>query len=402
MNIKLKIALRYIFPYKNFNFISIITIVSIIGIAIGVSALIIVMSIFNGFRIMSESAILDIDPVIRITNYSSPYFTFDTSLIEQISNLDNVKRVNAILQTKAVIVYDNNIEVVELISNDGNMLDKKLFLLGNETNGFGTDINEIVLGIALSDKLKVTIFDTLKIINMASLKKSFSSLRLPTGMDVVTSGIIASNIKNYDYTNCYANYNIVRDVANVPDGMITQIDIFCINNVQENIYKLYAAIEKIIPKEYKLQTWIDLNKDLYSIMQMERIAVFCVISLILLIAIFNVFASLAMTVMEKKKEIALLKALGAENSMLTQIYIIEGFLIGAIGTIIGLVGGVGFVLGQINFDWIKLDSSAYITSSLPMELNNLEVLIICIFSLILSIIAAYFPSKRLLTIKFSD
>ena len=393
MSIKLKIALRYIFPKRNFNFISIITIVAIIGIAIGVAALIVVMSIFNGTRMTIEDAILDIDPAVRIISNATPYFVPDQSFIEQLEKLADVRKVLPILQTKAVIVNNSNIEVIELISNNKNLLDKKLFVFEANDNDYH-NYNNVVLGIALTDRLKVIIFDTMQIISMTSLKNSLNSLRLPTGMDVVATGIIHTGIKNYDLTNCYADYDIVRQIAGrIPEGSITQIDVFASNNNEKTTSKLSAVIEKMLPQEYKMQTWIDLNKDFYSIMQMERVAVFCVMSLILLIAIFNVFASLAMTVMEKKQEIALLKALGAENSMLTQIYIIAGVLIGLIGTIIGLIIGLGFVLGQTNFGWFKLNAPAAIVSALPMELNHLEVIIVCIFSLFLSVIAAYFPAK---------
>ena len=395
MNLKLKIALRYVFPKGKFNFISIITIVSIVGIAIGVAALIVVMSIFNGFRTESEGVILDIEPAIRITpnlNNNSHYFSIDTSLINEISNLPDVRNVIPVLQTKAVIVKNSNIEVIELISNSENLLDKKLFVSGNEM--FNKNKDGVILGIALADRLQLTsIFDTMQIISMTALKNSFNSLRLPSGIDVVATDMIQMNIKDYDLTNCYADYSIVRKIANVPDGTITQLEIFSKKNNSKSIAELSSIIEKILPKEYKMQTWIDLNKDIYNVMQLERVAVFCVMSLILLIAIFNVFASLAMTVMEKKQEIALLKALGAENTMLTHIYIIEGILIGSIGTIIGLFIGLGFVLGQINFSWLKLDSKAYIVTAIPMELNHWEVIIVCMFSLFLSIIAAYFPAK---------
>jgi len=389
MNIKFKIALRYIFPKRKLNLISIITILSIIGISIGVAALIVVMSIFNGFKTISESIILDVDPAVRITKKASSYFVPDTTLIKQIEQLSDVRQVVPILQTKAVIVNNSNIEVVELISNSKDLLNKDNFVL--EFNC--SDSNNVIIGVALSNRLKINIFDTVQIISMTSLKNSFHSMRLPSGINIAVSGIIQTNVKYYDLTNCYTDYNIVRKITgNISDGAVTQIDIFPSKNTEKTSAELAATIKKILPEEYKMQTWIDLNKDLYSIMKMERVAVFCVISLILLIATFNVFASLTMTVMEKKKEIALLKALGSENFIITNIYIIEGILIGSIGTIIGLFLGVGFVLGHTNFNWIELASNVSIVSTLPMELNQFEVIIVCIFSLVLSVVAAYFPA----------
>jgi len=405
MNVKLKIALRYIFPKGKFDFISIITIVSIVGIAIGVAALIIVMSIFNGLRTSAEGMILDIDPAIRIVSSEGAYFMIDSVLIKKINSLHGIKSVNPTLQTKAVLVKDANIEIVELISNSVGLLDEKLFIYGDNM----LEGNEIVVGIALDDRLKGTLFDTLLLISMNSLKNSFNTLQLPSGLEVFSKGIIQMSIKEYDLTNCYANYNVVRQILNVSDGMISHLDIFLTTKNSKNIEKTTTLINEILikhqaiehtpllkktpPKKYIVQTWIDLNKDLYAIMQMERIAVFCVVSLILLIAMFNVFASLALTVMEKKQEISLLKALGAENNMITHIYIIEGAIIGIIGTAIGLLIGIGFVLAQIHFNLFELDSNAYITSSFPIRLDLVEVLVVCVFSLFLSVLAAYFPAK---------
>ncbi|MCL2038874.1 MAG: FtsX-like permease family protein [Bacteroidetes bacterium] len=388
MDIRLKIALRYIFPKGKFDFISIITIISIVGIIIGVAALIIVMSIFNGFRTTMEEVILDIDPAIRIVSNESAYFMTDSNLLEKIKSLPDIKSVHPILQTKAVIVNNSNIEVVDLISNSDGLLDEKLFIYGSNK----TDSNEIVVGIALADRLlKGTIYDTMQLISMRSLRNSFNTLQLPSGIEVFSNAIIQTSIKDYDLTNCYADYKIVRQILNVSDGMISHLDIFLTNNDSKKITDLINKI--LIETQYATLTWIDLNKDLYSIMQMERVAVFCVISLILLIAIFNVFASLALTVMEKKQEISLLKVLGAENKMITHIYIIEGTIIGFIGTIIGLLVGVGLVLMQINFNLFEIDSSVYITSTFPMKLQIIEVVLICIFSLFLSVLAAYFPAK---------
>ena len=391
MDVKLKIALRYIFPKGRFNFISIITIISIVGIAIGVAALIIVMSIFNGFRNITEELILDTDPTIRIVSNEEKYFMLDTAFIEKIKSLSNIKSVYPIIQTKAVIVNDNNIEVVDLISNSNGMLNEKLFVYGNNM----IDSNEIIMGIALIDRLKASIIDTMQLISMETLKNSFNTLQLPSGIEVFSKSIIQTSIKDYDLTNCYADYKIVQQIANVNNGMISHLDIFLTVYDNKNIEKTTKLIKQILPNQtqYSIYTWIDLNKDLYSIMKMERVAVFCVMSLILLIAIFNLFASLSLTVMEKKQEIALLKALGAQNRMINQIYLIEGIIIGLIGTLIGAFIGVIFVLIQINFNIFELNSNIYITSTFPMKLNLAELLIICIFSLFLSILSAYFPAK---------
>jgi lipoprotein-releasing system permease protein len=383
LSVLLKIAFRYIFPRGNINFITIISFISIIGIAVGVAALIVVLSIFNGFRSISEDAILDIDPAIRITSHTGAYIDNWQEVADKIK-----ENATACLQTKAVLINRDKIEVVELIAT----LDNTFPLEEHKCIGKPSIAdNDIVLGIALADRLKVTIYDTLKLLSTKMLEYSFHTLQIPQAINVRPTGLFQCNIKEYDLTNCYANCNIVRQISNAPLNACSYIDVIA---GKEDIEATSQNIASIIGQNYDVQTWKDLNRDLYNVMQMERVAVFCVLGLILLIAVFNVLASLAMTVTEKKSEIAILKAIGGSNRFISRIYIVEGIGIGLIGTALGFIIGIALIYGQIRYEWLLLDGSAYITNVLPVILNWSEVGIVCLFSLSLSAIATIFPATR--------
>jgi lipoprotein-releasing system permease protein len=165
-----------------------------------------------------------------------------------------------------------------------------------------------------------------------------------------------------------------------------------VDAIKEKLQNLLQ--NNLLQNDVKVLTWKELNKDLYNIMQMEKVAVFCVLSLILLIAIFNVFASLAMTVMEKKQEIAIFKAIGASDKFISKIYLYEGMFIGIIGTLIGLLIGILLVLGQDAFEWLKISSNTYLIDAIPVIINGYEIAIVCIFSLLLAFIATIYPAKK--------
>jgi lipoprotein-releasing system permease protein len=406
---ELLIASRYVFPKGNINFISIITLISIFGIAIGVSALVIVMSIFNGFRIISIDALLEMDPAIRIISNNSAYIENYSQIINNLTeNIEVDSHITIIpkLQTKAALINKNLIEVVELIAPievkkiKHNSINNAKFTFSNEIviGVPSIDSIDVVLGIALAERLKTTIYDSLKLISTKMLEYSFQTLQIPSGVNVRATGLFQGNIKDYDLTYCYTSPQVFSKLTNIPSNEATYLDIFIEGNDTEQIEIIAKNIKKFLPANLNLLTWMDLNRELYNIMQMERVAVFSVMSLILLIAVFNVFASLAMTVTEKKSEIAILMSIGCGGKLIIKIYMIEGLLIGIIGTISGLIIGVGLIIAQQQFNLIQLDGTAYITNSLPVILNGWEVVVICIFSLLLSFIATLFPARKAMNI----
>ena len=388
MNVELKIAKRYIFPKGKLSFISIITFISIIGIAIGVAALIIVMSIFNGFRDISESTILSVDPMIRIVPAKSAYIQNTQEVIEKIQEVKSINQITPVIQSKCVIIKNDKIEIAELLSSDSNnLLNIQNIVLGE----LDLTDNNAVLGITLANKLMLALFfDTIRIITPRMLQNSLQTLQIPTGISVRPTGFFQGDVKEYDLTNCYITPLLHRRLLRISDNTCSHINITTNNKKQINTTK--QELKKLLQDDFNILTWKELNKDLYSIMQMERVAVFCVLSLILLIAVFNVFASLAMTVTEKKQEIATLKAIGASDNFISKVYLFEGLLIGVIGTTVGFVVGISLSIGQNTYKWLKIDN-VYL-DAIPVVINSYEVAVVCIFSLLLAFVATIYPSKK--------
>jgi lipoprotein-releasing system permease protein len=215
---------------------------------------------------------------------------------------------------------------------------------------------------------------------------------MPLQIQVIVTGIFQTNAKDFDDIYSFTNEEIGRKLFHSPLNAASSIDIK-LKNI-DDVLIVKDEIKNIIPLDTQILSWYDLHKQLYDIMNFERTIAFIIMSLIIIIAVFNVLASLTMTVVEKKRDIGILKTLGATEKGIRNIFVLQGSMIGIISTFLGILLGVGFCLGQIQFGWFRLDSSNFLISAIPVSIKITDVVIITIFSLILSFLATIYPAKR--------
>lgn len=395
MKIYSKIALKYIFAERKINFITIIIYISIISIMIGVAALIVVLSIFNGFRQISEAQLLGVDPNIRIIPEKSAYMTEadSKSIINKIKNIDGIKTYSSVITTKAAVFKSNSIYIVDAAA----YLNYSYLQEFHENSlklGQLDDPSNIFIGYALASRLNAHISDTVNVISADALRKSIQTMQNPNVLELKAASIFTLNVKDYDLTTAYINPETAKRLLKIKDGSyISFIDIKLYNNDESR--STAKKIKSLLNNDkYNVLTWIDINSDLYYIMQFERVAVFVILNLILLIAVFNVFASLTMTIVKKQNDIAILKSIGATDKIIQKIYLYEGLIIGVIGTFLGLVIGLLVIYLQNKFGILQIDNSKYIIDRIPMVINYWETIIVCVVSLILAALATIFPAKR--------
>lgn len=390
MNFEHKIALRYIFSKRSYNFITVITTISLIGITIGVAAIIAVLSIFNGFQDITQNQITGFDPHIRIISKNGNINEND-SLLNKIHNSD-ITASAYMLEGKAIATNNSKLQVFNALSTDGKNEELFNIVINNMLTG-NFDISDRVfdkalIGARLADKLRVMPGDTLTLFSPEMMESSLISYRIPQPVKVTVWGIYQMNIKDYDD---YAFINLKAAQRLFRTSEFSQLDIKLDDYNKAETVK--SQISKQLGSDYIINSWIDINKDLYNIMKFERMASFMIMSLIIIIAVFNILASLTMTVVEKQKDIAVLKSLGATESSLKKIFMFEGVLIGIISTIAGVIIGLIFCYGQINFKWFKIDGNKYIIDAIPLVINYWDVLLISAFSLLLSILATIYPAR---------
>lgn len=415
------IARRYLRSKHSLNFISVISTISIVGITIGVAALVIVMSLFNGFQALIERFLVGFDPHVRIsaiqrtsipthadqknTSQGSNFLTVSDSLETLVQSAlqplqTSGARVYAapVVSGKIVCLNARSMQAFQLVGMDE---DKARLVSGiAQTVVVGQfhlesatpNLVHLVMGASLADKLRIVSGDTVQLLSPYTLETAITQGMMPRSVRAVVVGIFQSNNKEYDATQAYTSLASARRLLRLPANAAQSLDIR-LDSYTTSI-EAQRRLQAVLPPTMLVETWFDLHRDLYVVMRFERLAAFCVLLIIVLVAVFNVFASLSMTVAEKRSEIGMLKAMGASPRLVTTIFFSQGVLVGVIGTVLGVMLGVSLCLGQMHFGWLSLDTSRYVVPMLPLIIDWRDVALISLVSLILSFGAGFVPARK--------
>jgi lipoprotein-releasing system permease protein len=389
------IAKRYLVSKHKINFITIISIISIIGITIGVAALIIVLSVFNGFGSLVTSFLMNFEPHLRVEMIS-----YDANR----ENLENVLR-----STKEIKDYSPFVSGKVLVYNSG--LTNAVTLKGideqnaddiygiNENILFGKfdlksngNFPKAIIGIQLADRIQTLPGDTITIISPSGVERALTQFTMPNTKRFIISGIYSSDNNDYDASYIFTSLKDCQALLGY-DKTIQGFEIK-LNSISQSFdikEKISSQLDKNL---YSINTWYDFHKDLYSVMQIERWTAYIILSLIIAVATFNILGSLSMSVIEKKRDIGVFRAIGAGEKSILKIFMFEGLLIGVIGTIAGIFIGYLVCYLQLNFNIYPLDPTQYKVDSLPVELRLSDFFYISGASMLLSFLASLYPAKK--------
>ncbi len=396
------LARRYAFSKRRENFITIISIISIAGLTVGTAALIVVLSVFNGFSSVVTQVYVSFDPHVRISASASPD-SVNTTGPPLITNVDSILRVARhepevqhaapAIHGKAVLVHYTLPKVVDLTGISDTAASEVSGLAKSIQSGkLQLDSDGLVVGQILADELALQLGDSLEIYSPTGLERILTEPVAPRTRRLVVRGIFAANNRDYDLTNAYVSPETARDLFDLPQSAATTIDLRLKDVRDANDVR--DKLRKSLGQNYVVQSWYDLHTELYSVMEIERWVAYIILFLIVAVAAFNIFGSLTLTVFEKQRDIGLLRALGATLTGIRNIYFYEGMLIGALGTILGCVIGLGVVLAQKQFGFFTLDSTVYIIPALPVELRWQDFLTVGLGSFGLTALCSLFPSRR--------
>ena len=389
-----KIALRYLFTKKKDGFINIITTFSFLGIALGVAVLIVVMSVMNGFRTELINKINGFNPHIKI-------FTFNTSIdLTKLKN-DKIRDISSdfFLSNSGEAVIINNLYTKGIILR-GYLRDdfKKLNVIKNN-NFIGNksiSYNHISIGKELSFILNADIGDKISIISPSSVMSIAGSL--PKQKSFIVESIFESEINEFNQNIAFLNLNDLEEFFDLNKEK-RYLEVFLKD--PKNIVAKKKIFQEIF-EENLINSWADLNESLFSALKVERNVMFIILSLIILIAAFNIISGLTILVKNKTRDIAILKSIGVKNSSITKIFFIVGFLIGTISTISGIVIGIIF---SINIESIRLlisnffnislfPEEIYFLSKMPSQIDLFSIFIISLFSIIITCIVSIYPAIK--------
>jgi lipoprotein-releasing system permease protein len=398
------IAKRYLRSKHKLNIISIISILSTIGITIGVAALVIVLSVFNGFGSLVTNMLVNFDPHLRITSENIKEANF-FELEEHLSNSDDVKSFSKYAEGKIILINKKSMEILNVkgIPDDNDESLSRIntrLTYGDIDLAPQSDINKIILSLPLAIRLSAIIGDTIYATSAGQIKKTITRMSLPKTERLVVSGIYEISNKEYALSYCFTSLSSAQNLLSMKNN-ITGVEVVLkdIDNSDEFKNELLSRFSE---KELKISTWYDLHKDLYRVMLIERWAAYLLLSLIIAVAAFNILSSLTMSVLEKKKDIGVLRSMGTTGNSIKKIFMFEGMLVGIIGTILGLFIGLFVCYLQIVFNIYPLDASKYVIDTLPVQVKFSDIFAVCIMSLLLTFFAAKYPANRALKTKIID
>ncbi len=389
------IAFRYSLSKRHLKFVSIISAISVTGVTIGVAALVVVLSVFNGFGSLVSSILINFDPHLRIESIIPMDSTNSGPVLEYISNQPHVKACSPYVGGKALIVSKNVNRVVNIRGLETSKIPLVSGLSDKLVLG-SIDLDKkqrsgIVLGLVLADRLGSVIGDTISIVSPSGAELATMQLALPVIRRFQVVGIYESNNKDYD--GYYAFTNLIGaqslfDRAGRIDGIDIRFDhIDNADHMKDELKKKYGST-------FRYLTWYDLHRELFTVMQIERWCAYIVLCLIIAVASFNLLGSLTMTVIEKRRDIGILKSMGASNESLKKIFGLQGLLVGIVGTVAGSVIGLLIVYLQERYHLVALDTTIYIIPAMPVEVHILDIVVIAIAAIGLCSLASRLPAKR--------
>lgn len=401
MNLIVWIALRYIRNQRSIEFSGIIAALAMIGITIGVAAVICVASIFLGFRQLFENLMLRIDPHIRITSRTGKYISAPDSLLRLIKQRSPASIVASLIDGKVIALHRRSVHVLQLRAYDEAVLDslrglKETILIGVPPDS----ASEMLLAAGAAERLAVLPSDTVQLLSPEYLYAAAIGLGIPSALPVRIAGLVLTNDRSYDNTLAITTRRTANQLFVIPDSSITAVDVFCPSRQEGE--QLAAQLRALLDRNYRVLTWHDLHRQLYAVMEWERLMSFLLLSLIVLLAVFNIVAMLTMTVASKQRDIAVLRTLGATEPFIGHIFRMQGAIIGIVGTVLGSLVGIGLCLAQEHFHWIMLDTDRYIMQALPVALDWHATIAVAILSMVSSLLASVAPARGAMRVPISS
>jgi len=390
-----EITLRYLKTRKKDGFLNIISIFSFIGISLGVAVLIIVMSVMNGFRTELINKIVGFNAHVTVKPYESPIS------LEQLNN-ENLKLISEEL------ILSNSGEAI-VISKD---YTKGLILRGYSSENFlkldvvkkGNLIgksnqltkNSISIGKELSFNLDLGVGDKVSIMSPVGIETIIGSL--PRQETFIISSIFDSGLADFDANIAFINLDTLENFFNLKKEK-RNLEIY-LNN-PSNIEEEKNKIQKIFKNEF-VYSWADMNSSLFSALKVERNVMFIILSLIIIVAAFNIISGLTILVKNKTRDIAILKSIGVLNKSIVKIFFLVGVIIGTTATFFGIFLGVMFSLYIENlreflsntFNISLFPEEIYFLSTMPSEINPTSIFIISLCSIFITIIVSIFPAIK--------
>lgn len=394
MNAPLFIAKRYLFSKKSVNAINIISGISMLGVLIGSAALVIILSVFNGFELLILNMYSTFTPELRIEPKQGKSFELDNNLEEYLTQQEGVAYYTEVLQEKVLLRYGQNQYIANLKGENiraipEDVMDSLLFqgefLLKDEAKDYA------VVGAAIQAYLGIDLKkDNQELLIYSPRKGTINALNPAEEFNLRSIDLSGVLMAQPMFDNLIITpLSFARDVLSEPDR-ISAVEIYLNNGADAR------HIEKVLVQQYGerflIKTRAKQNPTLYKVLNSEKWAIFFILTFVLIIAIFNIIGSLTMLVIDKKRDIAVFKSLGAQDSFIKKIFFSEGMFISLIGCVIGMVLGLLFCILQQEFGLIEMEGAELVTNVFPIAIKSTDFILVFFTVFIIALIASYISS----------
>jgi len=388
------IAFRYLKPKKKEGFLKVISIFSFMGISLGVAILIIVMSVMDGFRTELVKKILGFNPHIIVKPYDKKIIESDLNKFDELNNY--ITRSSFTFSGQGILINRENtigILVRSYQKDDINKIDLiKNGIIDGDLESFNE--NTISIGKELAISLDLLVGDEITIMSTSNLQTPFGNLPLQEKFKI--SSVFSTGLAEFDQNVIFMPFQNANSLFELSELDIN-LEIFL--KKPEEVEKIKNQLVQIFSDHY-VYSWTDLNKSFFGALKVERNVMFIILTLIIIVAAFNIISGLTILVKNKTKEIAILRTLGVSKNSIARIFFLIGFTIGLFATITGVIMGVLFsyyieeirILITSIFNISLFPEEIYFLSKMPSEINLTYILIVSFFSLIITFFATIFPS----------
>ena len=395
---KLLFAWRYFKSEKSVNAINIISWISVLAIAVVVAALIIVFSVFNGFEDLVKSLYADFYADLSITPSTGKNITLTKDQLNQLKNIKGVVAVSLAAEEKAVLVNGDYQSIVTVrgvddelnkVSNISGHIMRGKYALGT------TEKPGIVVGVGIENAVGVDVEKGLypATLYMPNRNESqhFGSIDGMNSFSVNPAGTFMVQ-EDFDNKYVFTNLGFVKYMLDMKEDEYSSCELRLDSTINER--KLIKRIQLILGDKYLLQTRYQQNQSLYTAMQIEKWVIYGVTCLILMVAAFNIIGALTMLVLEKQKDIAVLKAMGSTDGTIQSIFLLEGVLLSVIGGAIGITIATIICVLQIKFHLITLSGGTFLIDYYPVKLLWSDYVVVFITILVIAVLAAWIPARK--------
>ncbi len=387
------LAIRYLKAKRKQAFISVITVISVVGVMMGVMALIVVLSVMNGFREDLMGKILGVNSHLVVLSYDGAFLDYDR-VARDTSTVEGVIAATPFIYSQVMVNSQGSVSGSVLRGIDTTTAGKVIAIDRMIKRGSLQSLDTlhdglpaIIMGKELSRMLAVQPGDIVTVVS--PMGKLTPMGRVPQNRKFKITAIFDSGMYEYDATMVYVSLKEAQDFLGL-DNRATGVEVKV-----TDVYKadqVGSAVSKKLGYPYWTKDWKQMNRSLVSALKLEKIAMFVILIMIVLVGALNIISTLVMVVMEKNKDVAILRAMGATRKNIMAVFMFQGVLVGVGGTLVGLASGLGLCQLLAKYKFIELPSDVYYISTLPVRVEMLDVVLVIAAALVISFLATLYPS----------